>query len=410
MEKRVVVTGMGIISPIGNDKKAYWDSLSCGRSGVAPIEGFDTAPFRTKVAAQVKGFEPKNHMSPQKIYVTDRITQFALVAAAEAIKDSKLEINDDNRRRIGVLCGTSEGAVHSREELYKDFYLKSARAVDPITFPRAMGVAVASNIAIEYGIKGVNYSYTNTCASGAVSVGEGYRLIKHGYADALITAGSEAPITPPMLSGWCKLRVLSTRNDCPEGAVRPFSKDRDGPVLGEGSGVIVLESLEHALKRSAHIYCEVAGYWAGSDAHHLTFPSIEGETDTIKGAINDAGISVDDIDYINAHGTATSQNDKGETMAIKAALGERAYSVPVSSIKSMVGHMLGAAGSAELIATILAIENQYLPPTINYEVPDPECDLDYVPNQGRKAEINTALSNSFGFGGVNSVIVVRKYK
>ncbi len=408
-ERRVVVTGIGVLTPIGIGKEAFWESVSNGVSGVKLIESFDTTPFRTKIAAEVRGFNPLKYLTPQKVYSTDRFSQFALVAAKEAVVDSGLDLEEEEKKRAGVIWGSSEGGINTREEGYRLFYSKGPKAIDPMTLPKAMGVAPATNIAIEFGLKGLNYSITNTCSSGAVAVGEGYRLIKHGYADVVVAGSSEAPITPAMLCGWCKLRALSTRNDEPERAVRPFSKDRDGPVLGEGSGVVILESLGHALKRSAPIYAEVIGYWSNSDAYHLTFPKVEGETEVMKGALKDAGISVDEVDYINAHGTATVINDKGETQAIKNVFGKRAYSIPVSSTKSMIGHLLGAAGTVELITTILAMRHQFLPPTINYEVPDPECDLDYVPNKGRKAAINTALTNSFGFGGANTAIIVKKY-
>jgi len=409
LNRRVVVTGIGVVSPIGIGRKSFWDSVSKGVSGVKLIDNFDTTPYRTKIAAQIKDFDPSKYLTPQKIYSTDRFTQLALVAVKEAIDVSRLIIDDNNRKRIGIIWGSSEGGINTREEAYKTFFLKGPKATDPMTSPKAMGVAPAANISIEYGVKGLNYSITNTCSSGAVTVGEGYRLIKHGYADVIIAGSSEAPVTPAMLCSWCKLRALSTRNDAPEKAVRPFSKDRDGLVLGEGGGAVILEELEHALARSAKIYCEVIGYWSNSDAYHLTYPNTQGETAVMKGALEDSGVSIDEIDYINAHGTGTPINDKGETEAIKTVFGKRAYSIPVSSTKSMIGHLLGAAGTVELIATILAMENQFLPPTINYEIPDPECDLDYVPNKGRKAKVNTALTNSFGFGGANAAIIIRNH-
>lgn len=407
MNRRVVITGIGVVAPIGIGAKKFWDSVSKGISGVKKIEGFDTTPYRTKIAAQVREFDPSKYLTPQKIYATDRFSQFALVATSEAIKDSGLIIDDNNKKRIGVIWGSSEAGISTSEEQYKIFFSEGPRAIDPMILPKAMGVAAASNISIEFGITGLNYSITNTCSSGAVAVGESYRLIKHGYSDVMIAGSSEAPITPGMLCGWCKLRALSTRNDEPEKAVRPFSKDRDGPVMGEGSGVLILESLEHAQSRSAPIYSEIVGYWANSDAYHLTFPNVKGEIDAMKGALEDGGVSIEDIDYINAHGTATQINDKGETEAIKTVFGKKAYSIPVSSTKSMIGHLLGAAGTVEIVTTVLAMKNQFLPPTINYEIPDPECDLDYIPNKGRKAKVHTAMSNSFGFGGANSSVLIK---
>jgi 3-oxoacyl-[acyl-carrier-protein] synthase II len=407
--RRVVITGIGVVAPTGIGKAAFWDSVSKGKSGVSAIEAFDTSPYRTKIAAHVDDFDPADYLTSKKIYVTDRFSQFALVAASEAINDSKLTVNDDKKKQIGVIWGTSEGGIATREEQYEIFFTKGPRYGDPMTCPKAMNVAAATHIAIDHGVTGLNYSITNTCSSGAVSVGEGYRLIKHGYTDVIIAGSSEAPITPGMLSAWCKLRVLSTRNDEPEKAVRPFSKDRDGPVLGEGSGALILESLEHALSRSAPIYAEVIGYWSNSDAYHLTFPNVQGEIDAMKGALEDADVSVEEVNYINAHGTGTSLNDKGETEAIKNVFGKSAYSIPVSSTKSMIGHLLGAAGTVEIIATIFAIDKQFLPPTINYETPDPECDLDYVPNKGREAKVSIAMSNSFGFGGGNAVVLFKRF-
>ncbi len=410
MDRRVVVTGMGLVTPVGIGEETFWKAVSEGVSGVSLIDRFDTTPYRTKIAANIKGFDPSTYLSVQTIDTTDLVSQYALIAVDEAIRDCKIHISNDNKKLIGVIWGSSEGGINTREQGYKAFFLKGPRALDPMTLPKAMGVAQATNIAIEYGVTGLNYSITNACSSGAISIGQAYRMIKHGYAEVIIAGASEAPITPAMLCGWCKLRALSARNDTPEMAVRPFSKDRDGPVLGEGAGALILESLESAEKRSAKIYSEIAGFWSNTDAYHLTFPKVQGEVEVMEGVLGNAGLSTNDIDYINAHGTATQINDKGETNAIKTVFGKKAYSTPVSSTKSMTGHLLGAAGSVELITTILAVENQFIPPTINYEVPDPECDLDYVPNKGRKAELKTAISNSFGFGGANASIIVKKYE
>jgi len=409
LNRRVVVTGMGVVAPAGIGKEAFWDSISHGRSCVSTIEGFDVSPYRTKIAAQVKDFDPAAYLTPQKIYATDRFSQFALVAVREAIKESNLPIDEAGKKRVAVIWGSSEAGVTTSEQQYEVFFSKGCKAIDPMTLPRAMGAAASTNIAIETGVTGINYTISNTCSSGAIAVGEAYRLIKHGYVDAAIAGASEACITPGMLCGWCKLRVLSTRNDDPEGSVRPFSKDRDGPVLGEGSGALILESLDKASARSAPVYAEVAGYYANSDAYHLTFPNVQGETEAIEGALADGGVSIDEVDYINAHGTATQANDKGETEAIKNVFGRRAQSIPVSSTKSMIGHLLGAAGTVEIITTVMAVKNQFLPPTINYEIPDPECDLDYVPNSGRQGRIRVGMSNSFGFGGANAVVLLKGY-
>ena len=413
MDKKVVITGAGLITPIGIGKEKFWQSVSKGVSGVSLIEKFDTSDYRTKVAASIKGFDPKDYLTPQKIYATDIFSQYALIAVKEAMEESKLDLDNLDLRRIGVIWGSSEGGINTRESSYEDFFAKGPRSVDPLLLPKVMGVAPATHISIDYCLKGLNYSLTNTCSSGAVSVGEAYRLIKHGYADVIVAGSSEAPITPAMLAGWCKLRALTIHNDDPPSAVRPFSLDRDGPVLGEGGGAVIVESLEHALKRKAAIKCEIAGYWANSDAFHLTFPNKEEQTEVMRGAIKDSRQETDNnivIGYINAHGTATPINDKGETEAIKEVFGKRAYDIPVSSTKSMIGHLLGAAGTVELITTIMALENQFLPPTINYNEPDPECDLDYVPNIGRSADFTAALTNSFGFGGANASLVIKKYE
>lgn len=409
MNRRVVITGMGVVAPAGIGKEAFWDSISGGISAVRSIEGFDASAYRTRIAAQVRDFDPSAYLTPQKIYATDRFSQFALVATAEAMSESGIIVDEQNRKRVGVIWGSSEAGTVTKEEGYRAFFTEGPKKVDSMTLPRAMGVAAASNLSIEYGAAGVNYTITNTCSTGAVAIGEAYRLIKHGYADVIITGASEAPITPGMLCGWCKLRVLSTRNDEPETAVRPFSKDRDGPVLGEGCGALILETLEGAVSRSAPVYAEIVGYCSNSDAYHLTFPDVQGETEVMEGALADGGISAGEVDYINAHGTASHANDKGETEAIKNAFGEHARGIPVSSTKSMIGHLLGAAGAVEIITTVLAVKNQFLPPTANYQVPDPECDLDYVPNKGREHRIGVAMSNSFGFGGANAAMLLREF-
>lgn len=409
MIKRVVITGMGVVTPVGIGSKKFWESLVNGVSGVKKITRFDTEDFRTSVAAEVLDFDPKNYFTPQKAAVLDRFAQFALAAATEAVDTSGLKISDENRQSIGVISGTTQGGINTIEEQYKIFFSKGLKYIDPITAPKGMHVAPASNIAIAYRILGPNYTVSNTCSSGAVAIGEAYRLIKHGYATAMVCGGTDSCITPAIMGTWSKLRVLSTQNDPPERSCKPFSKNRDGIVLGEGAGFVLLEEVEHAKKRGANIIAEVIGYGLSNDAYHLTFPSAEGETLAMRIALRDAGLKPEDIDYINAHGTGTIPNDKGETAAIKEVFGNHAYSIPVSSAKSMIGHTLGAAGSIEFIAAVLSIQTKTIHPTINYDLPDPECDLDYVPNKLREKDVTTILSNSFGFGGGNAVLIARRY-
>ena len=409
MINRVVITGMGVVTPVGIGSKKFWESLVNGVSGVKKITRFDTEDFRTSVAAEVLDFDPKNYFTPQKAAVLDRFAQFALAAATEAVDTSGLKISDENRQAIGVISGTTQGGINTIEEQYKIFFSKGLKYIDPITAPKGMHVAPASNIAIAYRILGPNYTVSNTCSSGAVAIGEAYRLIKHGYATAMVCGGTDSCITPAIMGTWSKLRVLSTQNDPPERSCKPFSKNRDGIVLGEGAGFVLLEEVEHAKKRGANIIAEVIGYGLSNDAYHLTFPSAEGETLAMRIALRDAGLKPEEIDYINAHGTGTIPNDKGETAAIKEVFGNHAYSIPVSSAKSMIGHTLGAAGSIEFIAAVLSIQTKMIHPTINYDLPDPECDLDYVPNKLREKDVTTILSNSFGFGGGNAVLIARRY-
>jgi len=409
MINRVVITGMGVVTPVGIGSKKFWESLVNGVSGVKKITRFDTEDFRTSVAAEVLDFDPKNYFTPQKAAVLDRFAQFALAAATEAVDTSGLKISDENRQAIGVISGTTQGGINTIEEQYKIFFSKGLKYIDPITAPKGMHVAPASNIAIAYRILGPNYTVSNTCSSGAVAIGEAYRLIKHGYATAMVCGGTDSCITPAIMGTWSKLRVLSTQNDPPERSCKPFSKNRDGIVLGEGAGFVLLEEVEHAKKRGANIIAEVIGYGLSNDAYHLTFPSAEGETLAMRIALRDAGLKPEEIDYINAHGTGTIPNDKGETAAIKEVFGNHAYSIPVSSAKSMIGHTLGAAGSIEFIAAVLSIQTKMIHPTINYDLPDPECDLDYVPNKSREKDVTTVLSNSFGFGGGNAVLIARRY-
>lgn len=409
MKRRVVITGMGVVTPIGIGVEKFWDSMVQGKSGVRRIDRFDTEEFRTNIAAEVRDFSPADYFNPQKAAVMDRFSQLAFVAATEAIEKSGLKITDENRTDIGITCGTTQGGINTIEDQYKIFFSKGLKYIDPMTAPKGMHVAPASNIAISYRILGPNYTISNTCSSGAVAIGEAFRLIRHGYATAMICGGTDSCITPAIMGTWSKLRVLSVQNMPPEKACKPFSKNRDGIVLGEGTGFVILEELEHATRRGADIIAELIGYGMNNDAYHLTFPSVEGESLAMRIALKDAGINPSDVDYINAHGTGTIPNDKGETKAIKDVFGDSAYSIPVTSTKSMIGHTLGAAGAIEFVAAVLSMQNRIIPPTINYEVPDTECDLDYVPNKPREKDVVIAMSNSFGFGGGNAVLIARRF-
>lgn len=412
MKNRVVVTGYGVVSPVGNDVDTFWESLITGKSGVGLITAFDTTEYPVKIAAEVKNFNPADYMDRKEIKRTDRFVQFAIAASRMAIERAGLEINDENRNRVGVYIGSGIGGLTTLEEQHRILLEKGPRRVSPFFIPMMIANMASGQVSIVLGAKGPNSTAVTACASATHSIGEAFHAIQLGKADVMITGGTEATILPLAVAGFCNAKALSTRNDEPEKACRPFDKDRDGFVMGEGCGIIILESLEHAKKRGAKIYAEMIGFGMSGDAYHLTQPAPEGEgaARAMACALADAGIKPEDVSYINAHGTSTEYNDKYETMAIKQVFGEHAYKVAVSSTKSMTGHLLGAAGGIEAVACVKAIEEQIIPPTINYETPDPECDLDYVPNQARKAEVKVAMSNSLGFGGHNATIIFKKYE
>ena len=409
MYKKVVVTGIGAVTPIGIGKEAYWESLKKGRSGVKTIDSFRDYP--TYIAAVIDDFDPQCYMEKRDVKKTDRFTQFAHAAAKMAIEDARLELQGEDKERIGVIIGSGIGGLDTIEKQFKILLKKGPRRVSPFLVPMLIANMASGYISIAYGFKGPNSTPVTACASGTHAIGEAFRILQRGEADVMIAGGAEAPITHIAFAGFCAARALSTCNDQPEKASRPFDKRRDGFVMGEGAGVLVMETLEHALKRNAFIYGEIAGYGMSGDGYHVTAPDPEGVGACLcmERALNDAGLLPSEVGYINAHGTSTEYNDRIETKAIKKVFGEYAYHIPVSSTKSMVGHLLGAAGGVEAVATFLSMQNGIIPPTINYEYEDPECDLFYVPNNAIEREFKVAMSNSFGFGGTNACIVVKKY-
>jgi 3-oxoacyl-[acyl-carrier-protein] synthase II len=410
---RVVVTGLGCITSIGTGKDAFWNGLLAGNSGVVRISHFDPEKYPCQIAAEVKDFDASLYMDKKDARRITRFIQFAIGAAKMAVADAKLAITPENANRIGTLIGSGIGGIEFLEEQAKNLLEKGPDKVSPFTVPWMIANMAAGQVSIFTGAKGPNSCTVTACATGTHCIGDAAKIIERGDADVMIAGGSEAAITPLGFAGFCAARALSTgRNNEPQKASRPFDGGRDGFVMGEGSGIVILESLDHALKRGAHIYAEFAGYGMSGDAHHITAPAPggEGAARAIALAIKDGGLTIDDIDHINAHGTSTELNDKYETMAIKTVFGDRAKKLAISSNKSMVGHMLGAAGAIEYISTVLSIANDIVPPTLNQEIPDPVCDLDYVPNVARKMVVRAAISNSFGFGGHNAVIAAKKFK
>lgn len=407
---RVVVTGLGAITPIGKNVDEYWNALINGKSGIDYIKRFDTSSYSTKLAAEIKDFDPAEFIDKKELKRMDRFSQFAIVSANMALKDSKLDLDKESRERIGVIYGSGVGGIETLENQYNTLLNKGPGRVSPFFVPMMIADMAAGLISINFGLKGHNETIVNACASSTNAIGDAFKIIQRGDADIMITGGSEAAITPLSIAGFCSMKAMSTNND-PKTACRPFDLNRDGFIMGEGSGTLILESLDHAKKRGANIYSEIVGYGATADAYHITAPAPggEGAIRAMRLALKDAAIEPEDIDYINAHGTATKYNDKYETMAIKDVFGKYAYELKISSTKSMTGHMLGASGAVEAIASILAIQNGIIPPTINYETNDPDCDLNYVPNNSIKEEVNFALSNSFGFGGHNATLVFKKY-
>lgn len=412
MEKTpIVITGVGVVTPVGIGKDAFWESLVAGKSGVGRITFFDVSDYPSKIDAEVKNFVPENYIEDRKrIKHMDRFAQFAYVAAQLAIEDSGLELEKENKDRIGVIVGSGIGGLYVIEKEYQTLLHKGVKRVSPFLIPMLITDIAPGEIAIGFGLRGPNYSISSACATSAHTVGDALRLLRYGDADVIICGGTEAAITTLGFAGFCSIRALSTRNDAPEKASRPFDAQRDGFVMGEGAGIIVLETLNHARARGAKIYAELAGYGATEDAYHITAPapSAEASAQGMRLALADGNIRPEEIDYINAHGTSTQLNDKTETLAIKKVFGERAYAIPISSTKSMIGHLLGAGGAVELVACLLSMQKGIIHPTINYEFPDKECDLDYVPNKARAKEVRVALSNSLGFGGHNASLVVKK--
>jgi len=410
--KRVAITGLGVITAIGAGKDAFWEALRSGRCGIRKVDKFDASPYPTQIAAQLNGFDFSPYIDSKWSRRMDLTSQMAVAAAKMAVKDAGIDLDQEDRERIGVVVGTAMAGHAFILEQADVFKQKGPMKINPFTALTVFPDAPASFISIELGLYGPSFSLATACSSALDAVGYAFNAIRHGELDVILMGGAEATIFPQAFSAFCMLRAMSQRNDDPERASRPFDKERDGFVLGEGAGMLVLEDLERAKHRGAHIYAEISGFGMTCDAYHMTAPEPSGRqaTRAIQIALKDAGVKPTDIDYINAHGTSTPLNDKTETLVIKQVFGQHAYKVPVSATKSMIGHLIGAAGAVELIATTLALEHQVIPPTINYEIPDPDCDLDYVPNVARKATIDVALKNSFGFGGKNSALVVRKYE
>lgn len=409
--KRVVVTGLGVISPIGNDLEVFWNNLINGVNGVDLITRFNTDEFPTKIAAEVKDFNPEAYIDKKEARRMDRNVQYAVAAAKMAAKDAKLD-ETINKDRIGVILGCGVGGIETLEDQMQVKMEKGSKRISPFFVPMMISNMASGQIGMAIGARGINTTVVTACASGTNAIGEAFKAIQRGDTEVMFTGGCEAPLTPMALGGFCAMKALSTNNENPKAASRPFDKSRDGFVMGEGSAVLVLEELEHAKKRNANIYAEVIGYGASCDAYHMTAPDPEGNGAAlaIERALNDGGIKPEFIDYINAHGTSTEYNDKFETIAIKKVFGENAYSTLISSTKSMTGHLLGAAGGIEGVILALTIKNDIVPPTINLENKDEECDLNYVPNKAVSKTVNYALSNSFGFGGHNAVILMKKYE
>ena len=410
-ENRVVITGAGIICPLGLNASTTWESLIAGKSGIDHITMFDATPCETKIAGEIKGFDPTNYINRKDARRMDRFAQLAVAATREALEQSGLQINSSNQDSIGITIGSGIGGLGTLYEQIKVLLEKGNDKVSPFLVPMMISDMAAAQISIALGVKGPNLGITSACSSGSDAIGAGYELIKRGDVQVALTGGSESIINPIGITAFNALKALSTRNDEPKLASRPFDAERDGFVIGEGAGILVLESLAHAQKRGANILAEVMAYGASGDAYHITQPEENGDgaARAMQTALKKAGLATTDIDYINAHGTSTQLNDKVETIAIKRVFGDHAYKIPISSTKSMTGHLIGGAGAVEAAICVMAIRHGIIPPTINLTHPDPECDLDYVPNVARQAKVTTTLSNSFGFGGHNSVLVLRKY-
>ena len=412
MNRRVVITGIGAITPVGMNVSETWESIKAGKSGIKTIESFDTEQFDVKIAGEILEFDPTKYIEKKAARRMDRFTQFAVAASQQAVEDSKLDLEKIDRNRFGVIVGSGVGGMITLEEAHKNLFNKGPRRVSPFAIPMLISNMAAGLISITFGAKGPNYSVVTACATSTNSIGDAAKIIERGAADIMIAGGAEAAICGLGIGGFTSMKALSKRNDEPTKASRPFDKERDGFVMGEGAGILVLEDLQHALDRGATIYAEVKGYGMSSDAYHMTAPAPDGEgaARSMQNALDDANIKPEEVDYINAHGTSTPMNDKLETMAIKRVFGENAYNIPISSTKSMTGHLLGAAGAVEAMVMVKTINEGFIHPTINLENPDPDCDLNYVPHVGIKKEVKYAISNSFGFGGHNATLVFGKYE
>ncbi|MDI6783919.1 MAG: beta-ketoacyl-ACP synthase II [bacterium] len=411
-KRRVVITGLGVITPVGLSVKETWEALVAGKSGAGNITYFDTTDYTTKIAAEVKGFVPENYLDPKEAKRLEKFVCFSIAATKEAIADAGLNLDQEDLNRFGVIVGSGIGGLGLLERQHTILLEKGPRRVSPFLIPMMIINMASGMISMIYKLKGPNTAVATACATGAHAIGDAFKIIQRGDAEVMVCGGTEATITPIGIAGFCSMKAMSTRNDEPQKASRPFDAKRDGFVMGEGSGVVILESLDHARQRNARIYAEIAGYGLTADAYHITAPAPEGEgaARAMALAIQDAGLNPEQVDYINAHGTSTDLNDKFETIAIKKVFGDQAYKLAVSSTKSMIGHLLGAAGGVEFVVCVLSIVNNKLTPTINYEFPDPDCDLDYVPNQARDAQVNTAISNSLGFGGHNATLLVKRFE
>ena len=409
--RRVVVTGLGTLSPVGNTADGFWSSLLQGRSGVGLITRFDTTGYPTRIAGEVRNFDPLDFVDKKEARRLDPYLQYAVASSAMAVQDAALDTSKVDGTRFGVLIGSGIGGISTLLQSHKDLLDKGPDRVSPFFIPMLIANMASGLVSMRFGAKGPNSAVVTACATGNHAIGDSFRIIQRGDADIMIAGGSEAIIVPLTIAGFCSMKAMSTRNDEPTKAMRPFDATRDGFVAGEGAGILVLESLDHAVQRDARIYAEIIGYGMTGDAHHMTAPDPEGDgaARAMAAAVRDAGLDVSAVGYINAHGTSTQYNDKFETIAIKRVFGDHARRLAVSSTKSMTGHLLGAAGGIEAIATVLALHHGVLPPTINYETPDPDCDLDYIPNQARKQDVEVALSNAFGFGGTNATLAFRAY-
>ncbi|MDB6169733.1 MAG: 3-oxoacyl-(acyl-carrier-protein) synthase 2 [Verrucomicrobia bacterium] len=408
-QRRVVVTGLGVVASIGHGVDAFWASLLAGRSGVDRVTHFDPAAFASQIGAEVRDWDPAQHMDPKEARRNDRYTHFAFAAARQAVADAGLDVTHENGDRVGVIVGSGIGGMQTIETQHDVMRARGPRKVSPFMIPALIGNMASGLIAIDLGARGPNFGIVSACATGTHAIGEAFHAIRRGDADVMVAGGSEAAITEQSYAGFCSMKAMSTRNDAPQRACRPFDRSRDGFIMGEGSGILVLESLEHAQARGARIYCELAGYAATCDAFHITQPDPEGKglSLAMKRALACGGVQPEQVDYINAHGTSTPYNDKFETLAIKKLFGEHARKLAVSSTKSMTGHLLGAAGGIESVISVKTIQTGMIAPTINLEDPDPDCDLDYVPNVARAAKVRTVLSNNLGFGGQNAAVVFR---